>query len=221
MIRRKNSIRYHKKKQPRRSKINLPRGLPLPMVLLAVFAIVGTIMYLTTTTLPKTNAFTVGANQIQIVEPDVNPDAVAWGTTTKPVKLRNPGEEGNAAGVVRAMLIPYLTDATTGDRIGGSLGNLAEPTGNQMQLGDIIFHFSEDWSTNWFYKDGFFYYRKVLKPGEETTKLLAGVTLASGKESEYTDVRARVDVMADILQTEGGAPNSQWGVNVSDGTVSP
>lgn len=208
--------RHHKR---RRRTVGI--WLKLPMLLVGVLAIVGTVMYLTTQTVELTNAFTVGKNTIQIVEPDINPDAVEWGSEMKPVKLRNPGEADNAPGVVRAMLIPYLTDADTGDRLGGDLGGLTEPVGNTMALGDVTFHFANDWSNNWFYMDGFFYYRKVLSPGEETTKLLTGVTLSDAKAGEYTDKRVKIDVMADILQTEGDAPSTEWGVTVSGDSVLP
>lgn len=215
-MRRRTGIRYRRKS---RFSARSPRGLPL--LLASVCLIAGTLMYLTTQTNEVTNAFAVGQNSIQIVEDVADQNAVDWGSTGKPVKLRNPNELGNVPGVVRAMIVPYLEDMVTGDRVGGSLGTLAEPVGNTMVLGDITFHFAPDWSTNWFYKDGFFYYRKVLEPGQETSQLLAGVTLEAGKEAEYDEIRVKVDVAADILQTEGGAPGAEWGVNVAGNVVSP
>ena len=191
------------------------------MLLAGILVIGGTVMFMTTRTATAVNTFSIGKNRINIIEEGIDPDAVEWGATTKPVKLRNPTGADMTEGVVRAMLVPYLSDAIGGGRIGGNLGAIGAPSGNQLVMGDLTFHFVAGWGTNWFYKDGFFYYRKVLQPGETTEQLLAGVTLASGKESEYKDIIARVDVLADIIQTAGNAPTVEWGVTVSNGVVSP
>ena len=211
----RKGIPYRRRRN--RFKSYLPRGLPV--MLIFVLTAVGTIMYLTARTTTAVNAFSVWEGQIQIVEEGIDPDAVAWGSDSKPVQLMNP--EDAAPGVVRAMVLPYLTNAATGERLGGNLGELTAPSGTTMVLGDITFHFASDWSANWFFKDGFFYYRKVLNPGEKTTKLLSGLTLESGKEVEYENVTVKVDITADILQKEGDAPLTEWGVNVSGNTVSP
>ena len=65
-----------------------------------------------------------------------------------------------------------------------------------------------------------------MKPGEKTTKLLSGVTLTNGSISDpYVDsgkVTVTIYVLADILQTAGNAPETEWGVTVgSGGEVTP
>ena len=192
----------------------------LPITLLAALT-VGTVMYLTYQIVPVTNTFGIGKNTIKIIEPGIDSNAVDWGTDTKPVKLENPDEPDNVPGAVRCMIVPYLADTTTGDRLGGELGTLSEPVSNKMVFGDITLHFVNGWEADWFYQNGFFYYRKVLDPGVQTPQLLTGITLASGKEADYQDIAAKVDVLADILQTEGGAAATEWGISIVGDTVAP
>ncbi len=194
------------------------------LVVLAVTATV-TLMYMTALTPTVTNAFTIGSASVVIEEPEIDPDQVEWGADSKPVILENPAGEDRVPGIVRAMLIPGLKDEE-GNAAGGNLGTITQPSGNTMVLGDITLHFADDWSSHWFYQNGYFYYRKVLNPGEKTTKLLSGVTLTNGSLSDpYVDsgkVTVTIDVLADILQTAGNAPETEWGVTVgSGGEVTP
>lgn len=178
-------------------------------------------MYLTYQIPPVTNAFSVGQIEIEVLEPGVDPDSVPWGADTKPVQLTIPDGAENTSGVVRAMLVPRLVNRTTGEATGKDLGSISAPSGNQLVMGDITLHFAGDWSGNWIYKEGFFYYNKVLAPGETTPELLAGVTLTDpGKREEYQDITVKLDVLADVLQAQGGAVETEWGMKVENGTVS-
>ena len=196
-------------------------GIAVTIVL--ALAATFTIMYLTSLTPTVTNAFSVGEGDVNIVEPGVDPGNVPWGTDTKPVRLEIPSGDSNIPGVVRAMVIPVLKDKETGEGSDGELGSLTEPTGNTLVVGDITLHFADDWSSNWFYKDGYFYYKRVLKPGEQTTNLLSGVTLTDGSLSqEYADLTVEIEVLADVLQIDGDAPEKEWNVSVgSNGIVTP
>lgn len=182
--------------------------------------IASTVMYFSDLTNPIINAFAMGNIQVEIEEPDVDPGSVPWGADTKPVQLKNP--ENSVPGVVRARLMPPAVYDSQGNQIAVGMGALQAPSGTTLVMGDFTLHFASDWQSNWFYKDGWFYYNKVLKPGETTAKLLAGVTLTdSGKAEAYKGYTVKVDVLADILQTEGDAPSTEWGVTVSEsGAVS-
>lgn len=198
---------------------SIPLALIVPLALITAV----TLMYLTAVTNTETNAFSIGTAGVVVDEPDIDPDEVEWTTTSKPVYLRN---TGNVDGVVRAMIVPVMKD-DEGNVLSGNLGNIEEaPTGTELVLGDITLHFADDWADNWFFQDGYFYYRKVLEAGDSTTKLLAGVTLTD-EEKGLTEVSAAdsvtvtIEVFADILQTEGSAL-AEWGVTVDEnGAVTP
>lgn len=177
-------------------------------------------MYFSDLTEPIVNAFSAGSIQVEIQEPGVDPGAVQWGTNTKPVKLYNP--EDSIAGVVRAKLMPPAVYDTSGNAVAVDTGTLSAPSGNTLVMGEFTLHLADGWQNNWFYKDGWFYYNKILQPGETTTQLLAGVTLTDPDKAEsYKSYTVKVDVLADILQTEGNAPTTEWGVTVGgDGAVS-
>ncbi|NMP37260.1 MAG: hypothetical protein GX051_03935 [Clostridiales bacterium] len=167
------------------------------------------------------NNITPGSAQINITEPGVNPESVPWGADTKPVYVSVPADA--VAGVVRVSLVPVLKDAS-GNVVSGTLGTFTEPVANEMILGDLTLHFSDTWSGNWFFKDGMFYYNKILNPGETSAQLLSGVTLTYDtpeKRTQYKDVKVEIEVMSDIIQTPGDA-FSVWGVSVDpEGNVSP
>ena len=195
--------------------------VPLIVVMIVIVAAAFTIMYMTHLTDTVKNTFTMGTADVTVEEPNVDDsDNVAWGENSKNVILTNTGD---IKGVVRAMIVPVLND-TEGNPVGGNLGEMKAPDAgtNTLVMGDITLHFDENWEQNWFYKDGYFYYKRVLEPGKSTEKLLKGVTLTNGNLTEaYGEITVTIDVLADILQTEGNAPSEEWGVTVSEtGAVS-
>lgn len=141
------------------------------------------------------------------------------GANTKPVKLRNTGGANGANIVVRALFVPVLETDGTGKPC--EFAAMSEPVDNVMTLGDVKLHFSSDWASHWFFKNGMFYYKSVLRPGDSTTQLLAGVTLTDQNLTfKYSNLQ--IKVLADALQAEGGAAQEAWNVQVStSGTVSP
>lgn len=83
---------------------------------------------------------------------------------------------------------------------------------------DVTGTSSSEWSDYWIWnpKDGYFYYKYAVVPGEKTYPLLAGVKFANSEKlnSVYKGLTLQVDVLADAIQTEGGAVSSQWGENI-------
>jgi hypothetical protein len=145
------------------------------------------------------------------------------GWNAKQARLSIPTGPGYVNSIVRAMIVPYLYNGS-GQLISSDLGAMAAPVGNQMALGDVILEFDSGWSSNWFYEDGFFYYKTVLKPAvgqNQTTLLLNSVRLAAAALTKYeADTQVKVEIIADSLQAEGQAWQ-EWGVTVSGGVVSP
>jgi hypothetical protein len=101
-------------------------------------------------------------------------------------------------------------------------------------MGDVTFYLAKGWSNNWLYKDGYFYYKAttaykgttdedgnpvtatvsegVLPVGYQTAPLLESVSVNAATYNDYVDKGAllRVVVLADSIQTVGGAVTKQW-----------
>ena len=204
-----------------------PRIMP-PVLMVALLLVTAvTIMYLVALSDMKTNTFTIGTAGVEIVETTSTSSdgGISWGEDTKIVSLQNTELETNISGVVRVMLVPVLKN-DEGEVLSGSLGSIEEsPAGTTLELGDITLHFASNWNSNWFYQDGYFYYREVLDPGDTTEALLTGVTLTKSSTvsdlfEEDTTGYITIEVLADILQTEGDALD-EWGVKVEGTTVTP
>jgi hypothetical protein len=194
--------------------------IALLLFLLVGAAVGGSYAYMMLNTPTAANNFTVGIPDVTIVEPSVTPSAVPWGASTKPVYLSIPAD--SIGGVVRAMIIPVLTDAS-GNVVSTPTGQLSEPVADAIVMGDITLHFASDWETNWLYRDGYFYYRTVLSTGETTTRLLSGVTLTSNTPemiAKYQNIVVEITVLSDVLQSNQDAL-ANWGVTVDgSGNVS-
>ena len=56
-------------------------------------------------------------------------------------------------------------------------------------------------TVDWTEKDGYYYYNKILKPGEITAPIFTAVSFAADMGDEYQDAAATVDVFAQAVQT--------------------
>ena len=56
-------------------------------------------------------------------------------------------------------------------------------------------------ASHWTEKDGYYYYTKVLKPGEVTAPIFTAVTFKPEMGNEYQNATATVDVSAQAVQT--------------------
>ena len=56
-------------------------------------------------------------------------------------------------------------------------------------------------TADWTEKDGYYYYTKVLKPGEVTAPIFTAVTFKPDMGNEYQNATATVDVAAQAVQT--------------------
>lgn len=190
------------------------------IAMIAAFAVCGVIAAVVANSRSLRNTFTPGKTVVEIIEPDVDPEDVPWGTDSKPVSLHIPADEGAVSGVVRAMISPYAY--TTGGETKTIFPGMARPVQNKLVMGDITLHFDPQWTNNWFYKDGYFYYNRVLNPGETTPLLLTGVTLSDNSaemQAKYAALNVDIEVAAQVLQAGGGAP-SEWGLSVDSSNMS-
>ena len=56
-------------------------------------------------------------------------------------------------------------------------------------------------TTDWTEKDGYYYYKEALKPGEVTAPIFTAVTFKPDMGNEYQNATATVDVVAQAVQT--------------------
>lgn len=56
--------------------------------------------------------------------------------------------------------------------------------------------------TDWTEKDGYYYYNRVLKPGEATEPLFTTVSFDAKMGNEYMNARVRIDVDAQAVQSK-------------------
>lgn len=56
-------------------------------------------------------------------------------------------------------------------------------------------------TVDWTEKDGYYYYNKILKPGEVTAPVFTSVSFAADMGDEYQNATATVDVFAQAVQT--------------------
>lgn len=68
----------------------------------------------------------------------------------------------------------------------------------------------------WIYKDGYYYYKKPVKPDDSTTTLFEKVTFAKEMGNEYQNCRISIDVAAEAVQVANNPIPTATGSNVTD-----
>lgn len=61
---------------------------------------------------------------------------------------------------------------------------------------------------DWTEKDGFYYYKEALKPGEVTEPIFTAVTFKSDMGNEYQNATATVDIAAQAVQSANNGENA-------------
>ncbi len=165
-------------------------------------------------------------------------------TADKEVQIKNVDEDdvNNADAYIRVALIPSYNATVEVSTLSSvdvevitpsyslkSFGELTDITisGNQFTMGDVTFTLADNWDDYWIFNDadGYFYYKAILSPGTTTEPLLKSVSISSDVYSILiaNDIELEVDVIADSIQTLGGAVDARWSdANISissDGTL--
>lgn len=136
------------------------------------------------------------------------------GNAEKKVQIKNPGTATNAADeYVRVCIFPKFVNSRNEDMeiyIPYIIPKVI--TGNVFTIGDVIFTLDTDWKKSWEYINGYFYYKDILSPDDITPPLLTGVSMDADRLSYYSNKGAllRVSVLADAIQTVGGAVEARW-----------
>ena len=169
--------------------------LAITIVLLLSVGVMGTLMYLATKTDTVTNTFEAVNVTCEVQES-------FDGTVKKDVNVEN---TSNIDAYLRIKLVTYRVN-DNGSKIGGTA------TIPSFALGD-----------GWFEKDGFYYYRNPVAPGETPAADLIGsdgITLKSYADADGG--RQVIEVIAEAIQTEpADVVSEKWNVTVdADGVLS-
>lgn len=173
--------------------------------------------YLTTTANRKTNMFSFLKPMVlvKVLETDaigepIEPDYVNLGSDQKNVQLENPDDPTNgffvADTVNRVMFVPMFKEGTYGTE--GVLGDLTAPVENKIEMSELVLHFTPGWENDWFFKEGYFYYKYVLEAGNKTPILLTGVTLNPGNGLGNRELQ--LEVLADAIETDSNLVSMGW-----------
>lgn len=149
------------------------------------------------------NYVTTPAFGADIVENYVQPpDGVYPGQdVTKEVSVSNTGTT------------PELVRISLEKRIGhlGEDGNVVND--ESLDLDKMILNTdTESWELR---DDGWYYYKDVLEPGGETTKLLKSFSLEEGLTDDYQSLDCQIVVNAETIQFGGGS-EAVWGIDLAD-----
>lgn len=157
-------------------------------LLLLVVIIGATVAYLTTNTSDITNTFIPGNVKITV-------DEEFDGESKTNVRISNPSntEDTNYSDVyVRVMLVCnwYRKTNNTEELVGKPSWDILDAA-NQLNIND----------TDWFEcNDGFYYYKKVLKPGESTTNLINSIKLL---QDTNDGTHQGLEIIAEGIQADG------------------
>ncbi len=134
---------------------------------------------------------------IEVNEEGIDSRNVSWGTSTKPLTIRNLYNVGAVPAFVRVIIVPSFK--IDGYDTENGLGELTKPVDNKLTFETVTLHFASDWEESWFFnhKDGYFYYKTILKPGQETPPLLFGVTK---NVSNLGDMELDIEISADGVE---------------------
>lgn len=242
---RRERVEVVRQKKQRRSSFSLTRTVAaVALLVLCLVSTGSTMAYLTYTANAAVNRTTSGAVDIKVVETtsagtnefDSGTNTADGGIDGKQVSVKNPEGDNAVDVVVRLSFVPEVealaSDGTTKTGANQFMSEtwsapVQDADNNWILKGEIVtVYLVRGWEDNWTYSDGAFYYKKVLKPGEETAQLMNGITMADGQNAaDYGTIK--VNVFADAIQSTPssatdpteGAPGA-WNCTVSaDGTV--
>ncbi len=177
---------------------SIPIGL-LVVSLAALFVVGGTMAWFTHTAEPVINTFTAGTVEIEIV--DEYTEVTNWNpgdTTDKKVSVKSLGTKG---AYVRVSLTP----------VWGSMVEDEFAPDQELSTENVVLNVNTGEDDDWMLSDGWYYYKKILPAGEETSLLLNSVTLVGESTgNEYQGKILQIIVEAEAVQASNDAYQSVW-----------
>lgn len=195
------------------------------LVVLTLAASIGnSFAFMSAKTESKTNVFVKGSPGVDINENSSStPNSTnSMSHTAKQVSVKN---TGTIPAYIRVMLVPsYKFTGGTAAASGVSFSTMPSSiagTATLFSMGDLTLNFVANWSDKWFYvydtddQTGYFYYKDAVPAGGTTTLLLNSVALPAGMS--YSSLQ--IDVIADSIQSDGGAVTDVWGSYVNENSA--
>ncbi len=196
-------------------------------VILFAAAFGATLAYFTAKTNAQENAFKPGVTDVAVSESGGSSGengrtytlSSGGNTAPKAVSITNVNHDESSVPVyVRVRLVPIVRDADrngTGDPVTVLTG--PEESATSSPDGGIRVFYELDTDQKWTSElDGFYYYKAVLKPGENTAQLLKSVEVYGLPPNKKLEIQ----VIADSIQTVAGAEQSAWGRSFGGGNWS-
>jgi hypothetical protein len=162
----------------------------------------------------KTNVFVPGVLTASILENGSivsgNVSALSLDDTTieKRIQVKNILNPHEVDAYIRVVLVPvFRTDEGT-----LSADMLLAPDGNNIEIsapggGSITLQLIDGWQDNWIFNNGYFYYKYVVPPGQNTAILLNSI---AASDSSLWDTFC-LEALSDAVQSECGAAYEAWG----------
>lgn len=189
------------------------------VVLIAIVIIMSVVFASVYSNKSVKNNFIPSQTNISVIENDkeagsTNKLPFENGNAVKRVQIKNSGAGVNSADeYVRVCIFPkFINSSDENIEIYVPYSIPEVITGTSFTVGEVTFTLDSDWAESWEYIEGYFYYKNILSPGNITPPLLSSVSMDSDKLSYYSNVGAllRVNVLADAIQTVGGAVEARW-----------
>ena len=159
------------------------------IVVLVVLLVVGGTMAWFTDKGEATNKFTGGTVDIEVIEKFDKPDN--WNPGAEAEKKVSIESLGSKQTYVRVALIPQWDDDSS------------LPISNvELILAD---------NDDWIYKDGWYYYKKILNEDDVTSLLLEEVRLKDETDDDYQGRTLEIKVKAEAVQASHNAYEDVWG----------
>jgi len=185
----------------------MKKKMTLVISLLAVVAIIagGTFAWFTAETDPVVNEFTAGTLDIELIDifngaPNVNPGDCY----SKVIYVENTG--------TKRAYVRIKADAVFKDINENLLSNDVLRYGINDPINWGPFNLLPGWE----YKDGYFYYNRIVYPGHYTRPLLQGNRVAfdgPSMDNSYQGAKLDITVKAEAIQATNGAIQAEWGVS--------
>lgn len=68
---------------------------------------------------------------------------------------------------------------------------------------------------DWLFHDGYYYYKKILRPGEESSPLTQSFSLSHKADNSYAGLSGKIILNMEMIQFGGGAENS-WNIDCNE-----
>lgn len=138
-------------------------------------------------------------------------------TAQKAVEIKNVSGSKAQEVFIRVCMFPKFMNTAYDYQIYVPHGDFSQDVSSKsFDIGDVTFTLADNWQSHWFYNNGYFYYNEPVASGDLTERLLESISISPEKWNEYKKNGAdlEITVLADAIQSVGGAVENRWGENL-------